>query len=61
MKAEVAAEGTPGRTTMVGNRIMRPSTNPRREYSFTMSSDESLPIPYAPSGVAIVSGVTTSG
>jgi len=61
MKADVAAEGTPGRTTMVGRRMIRPSTKPRREYSLTSSSDESFPIPYAPSGVAMVDGVTVSG
>ena len=60
-KAEVAAAGFPGRTTRVGNRNIRASTNPLREYSFTMTSDASFPAPYAPSGVAMVSGVSTLG
>ena len=60
-KAEVALEGTPGRTMIVGSLRIRPSTKPRREYSLIRSSDINLPAPYAPSGVAIVSGVITSG
>ena len=61
MNALVAALGSPGRTTMVGKRRMRPSTKPRREYSFTRSSEMSLPVPYAPSGVAMVVESTRLG
>ena len=60
-KAEVAFEGGPGRTTMVGRRRMRPSMNPRRVYSFMNSSEASLPNPYEPSGVAIVEALMISG
>ena len=61
MKADVAALGGPARTVTVGRRTIRPSTKPRREYSLTNSSEMSLPVPYAPSGVGIVSGWMTSG
>jgi hypothetical protein len=43
--AEVAAEGTPGRTTIVGSRMIRPSMNPLRVNSFTRSSELSFAIP----------------
>lgn len=61
MKAEVAAEGTPGRTTIVGKRRIRPSMNCRRVYSLTRISAMSFPVPYEPSGVAMVVESTTWG
>jgi hypothetical protein len=60
-KADVAGEGRPGRTTIVGRRMIRPSTKPRREYSLTKSSAISLPQPYEPSGQVMVSGETSWG
>jgi len=41
-----AAFGSPGRTTITGSRIPRPSTQPRRVYSFSMSSHTTLLKPY---------------
>lgn len=61
MKEDVAADGAPARTTIVGRRRMRPSTNPRRVYSLIKISSTSFAMPYAPWGVAIVSGVITGG
>lgn len=46
---------------MVGSRSIRPSTSPRLENSLMKSSDDNLASPYAPSGVAMVSGVMISG